>query len=170
MTWLLRLMMRALQAMQRVMPRQRTAHLQTGSQGEAEAYLFLRSQGYRVVATNFRVPKNRGEIDLIAWDGETLCFVEVKTRTGEGLTPPEAAVDAAKRSHIRTVARGYLRRLPPDQQPPCRFDVVSVTYMPGESRPKLKLIKGAFRWSHRKFREREYFPPPPRREFWRPGR
>jgi putative endonuclease len=169
MTWLLKLMMRALQAIQRAMPRQRTAHLQTGCQGESEAYFFLRNQGYRIVATNFRVPTNRGEIDLIAWDGETLCFIEVKTRTGEGLTPPEAAVDAAKRSHIRGVARAYLQRLPAEQHPTCRFDVVSVTYDDRGSQPKLKLIKGAFRWSNHRFREHEYFPPP-RQEKWQPLR
>lgn len=168
MTPLLKLITRVLQALQRVVPWQRTAHLRTGSQGESAAYLFLRSRGYRIVATNFRVPQNRGEIDLIAWDADVLCFVEVKTRTGEGLTPPEAAVDDAKRSHIRGVARGYLRRLRSDQRPPCRFDVVSVTYRDGETQPKLRLIKGAFRWNHRRSREREYVPSPPRRERWSP--
>lgn len=169
MTWLLRLITRALQRMQRLIPRQRTAHLRTGIEGEGAAYLFLRSQGYRVVATNYRAPHNRGEIDLIAWDADTLCFVEVKTRTSEGLTPPEAAVDAAKRAHLRSVARAYLRRLQTEQRPACRFDVVTVTYEDGEREPALKLIKSAFRWSDRTPRERQYFPPP-RRESWRPGR
>jgi len=168
MNQLLKLMVRALHAIQHAMP-QGAAHLRTGREGESEAYLFLRSQGYTIVATNFRVPQSRGEIDLIAWDRDTLCFVEVKTRTTEGLTPPEAAVDAAKRSHIRSVARGYLRRLRSEQRPPCRFDVVTVTYGEGERRPRLKLIKGAFRWSSRRWYEREYYPPP-RRERWRPGR
>ena len=144
MTWLLKLITQALQLAQRVLPQRRTAHLRTGSQGETAAYLFLRGKGYRIVATNFRVPQNRGEIDLIAWDGDVLCFVEVKTRVGEGLVPPEAAVDAAKTSHIRSVARSYLRRLPGEQNPPCRFDVVSVSYAEAESKPMLKLIKGAF--------------------------
>jgi len=170
MTWLLKLITTVLQAVQRAMPRRRTAHLQTGSEGESAAYLFLRAEGYKIVATNFRVPKNRGELDLIGWDDDVLCFVEVKTRTSEGLTPPEAAVDAAKRSHIRAVARGYLRRLRGENRPPCRFDVVTVMYHDGESRPTLKLIKGAFSWRHRRMRERDYVAPPPRRELWRPGR
>ncbi len=131
MTWLLKLITQTLLQVQRALPQRRTTHLQTGSQGETAAYIFLRGVGYRIVATNFRVPQNRGEIDLIAWDGEVLCFIEVKTRIGEGLMPPEAAVDAAKRSHIRSVARSYLRRLPGEQDPPCRFDVVSVTYPHG---------------------------------------
>ena len=83
MTWLLKSITKALQAMQRAVPRKRAGHLQTGSQGETEAYLFLRGQGYKIVATNFRAPQDHGEIDLIAWDGDTLCFIEVKTRIGE---------------------------------------------------------------------------------------
>ena len=169
MTWLLKLISRTLQHMQRMLPRRRRKHLQTGSQGEAEAYLFLRANGYRVVATNFRVPQNRGEIDLIAWDGEVLCFVEVKTRVGEGMLPPEAAVDAEKRAHIRSVARSYLRRLKGEQRPACRFDVVSVIYPEEGSRPAIRLTKGAFRWSSRQTREREYVAPP-RREKWQPLR
>jgi putative endonuclease len=168
MTWLLKSITKALQAMQRVIPRKRSAHLQTGGRGETEAYLFLRSQGYKIVATNFRAPQDHGEIDLIAWDGDTLCFVEVKTRIGEGLLPPEAAVDAAKRSHIRSVARSYLRRLHGEQSPPCRFDVVSVSYGEAESKPDIRLIKGAFHW-RRRVAVREYFPRP-RRERWSPLR
>ena len=153
MTWLLKLITQTVQYVQGILPRRRTAHLQTGSQGETAAYIFLRKKGYRIVATNFRVPQNRGEIDLIGWDGEVLCFVEVKTRVGEGLMPPEAAVDAAKRAHVRSVARSYLRRLPGEQDPSCRFDVVSVTYPHAGAKPMLRLIKGAFRWSRRRSRE-----------------
>ncbi len=170
MTWLLKLITQTLQQVQRALPQRRTAHLQTGSQGETAAYIFLRGVGYRIVATNFRVPQNRGEIDLIAWDGEVLCFVEVKTRIGEGLMPPEAAVDAAKRSHIRSVARSYLRRLPGEQDPPCRFDVVSVTYPHAGAKPMIRLIKSAFHWQSRRVREWEYIAPPPRRESWSPRR
>ena len=169
MSWLLKSITRALQAMQRFLPQTRTSHLRTGSQGETEAYLFLRRQGYRMVATNFRVAQDHGEIDLIGWDGDTLCFVEVKTRIGEGLLPPEAAVDAAKRSHIRSVARRYVRRLSAEQSPPCRFDVVSVIYPEAGRPPRFTLIRGAFRWSHRKPREWQDVAPP-RRENWRPLR
>lgn len=170
MTWLLKLITQTLLQVQRALPQRRTPHLQTGSQGETAAYIFLRGVGYRIVATNFRVPQNRGEIDLIAWDGEVLCFIEVKTRIGEGLMPPEAAVDAAKRSHIRSVARSYLRRLPGEQDPPCRFDVVSVTYPQVGAKPMLRLIKSAFNWQSRRSRDWEYIAPPPRRESWSPRR
>jgi putative endonuclease len=169
MTWLLKLITRALEAAQRVLPGRRAEHLQTGTRGESAAYLFLRSKGYRIVATNFRVPQNRGEIDLIAWDGEVLCFIEVKTRIGEGLMPPETAVDAAKRAHVRSVARTYLRRLPGKQNPSCRFDVVSVTLSQTGGQPRLKLIKRAFQWQTRRTREWQYIAPP-RRERWHPRR
>jgi putative endonuclease len=169
MTWLLKLITLTVQRVQRVLPRQRTAHLQTGSQGETAAYLFLRGEGYRIVTTNFRVPQNRGEIDLIGWDGEVLCFIEVKTRVGEGLMPPEAAVDAAKRSHIRSVARSYLRRLSGEHDPQCRFDVVSVTFPEAGGKPTLKLIKGAFQWRNRTYDRVEYVRQP-RRDKWQPLR
>lgn len=169
MTWFLKLLVQFLQRVQRALPLRRRPHLQTGSEGETAAYLFLRGCGYRMVASNFRVAQNRGEIDLIGWDGEVLCFVEVKTRVGEGLMPPEAAVDAVKRSHIRSVARDYLRRLPGQQNPPCRFDVVSVTYPEAGGKPMLKLIRGAFHWQSRRSREWEYVAPP-RREPWTPRR
>lgn len=169
MTWLLKLITQSLRVAKRALPQQRTAHLETGSRGETATYLFLRDEGYRIVATNFRVPQNRGEIDLIAWDGEVLCFIEVKTRVGEGMMPPEAAVDAAKRAHIRSVARSYLRRLPGPQKPSCRFDVVTVIYPAEGAKPVLRLIKGAFRWSDHKAREWEYIALP-KRETWRPRR
>lgn len=121
-------------------------HLLVANRGEMEAYLHLRRAGYRIVATNFRVPQSRGEIDIIAWDGDVLCFIEVKTRVGEGLTPPEAAVDVGKRRHILDVARHYLRRVPGDRPPPCRFDVVSVVLGSNAQPPEIALHKHAFNW------------------------
>lgn len=67
---------------QRVLPPdQRPRHLRTGTHGEEEAFFHLRKWGYVVVARNFRSPRCRGEIDLIGWDEDVLCFIEVKTRT-----------------------------------------------------------------------------------------
>ncbi len=57
------------------------SHHQTGRRGEEEAYFYLRRLGYVMVARNFRSPLRRSEIDLIGWDDDVLCFVEVKTRT-----------------------------------------------------------------------------------------
>jgi len=120
-------------------------HLATARCGEMEAYFYLRSLGYRIVARNFRAARDHGEIDMIGWDDGVLCFVEVKTHSRTGLVPPEVAVDTAKRSHIRSVARRYVRQLRLERIPTCRFDVVSVIL--GEERgPQIRLHKGAFRW------------------------
>jgi putative endonuclease len=62
-------------------PDQAPDHLRTGRRGEEDAYFYLRRLGYVMVARNFRAPNRRGEIDLIGWHQDTLCFVEVKTRT-----------------------------------------------------------------------------------------
>lgn len=146
MIWLTKLVLRGLdRAAVRLRPRQ-PRHLLTGKQGELEAYLHLRGLGYRIMATNFRVPYNRGEIDLVAWDNGVLCFIEVKTRTTADFAPPSTAVDHEKRKHIRSVARQYLRRLPVDQPPPCRFDIVSIVLGSDGCKPEISVHKGAFSW------------------------
>ena len=81
MIWLTKFVIRTLELAGRTLPSQTPKHLLTGKQGEIEAYLYLRTLGYKIVATNFRVPYDRGEIDLIGWDDGVLCFIEVKTRT-----------------------------------------------------------------------------------------
>lgn len=133
-------------------------HLRTGRRGEDDAYLYLRKQGYIVVARNWRSPRQKGEVDLIAWEDDVLCFIEVKTRTSRDVKPAEAAVDAHKQRELRIMAREYLRRIerrrgtlrwPPGRAPQLasfverqpgerlnagypfpayRFDVVSVYY------------------------------------------
>ena len=82
--------------------------------------------GYVIVARNFRSARCRGEIDIIGWDDDVLCFIEVKTRTSRDMKPPEAEVDRDKLREVSDVAREYLRRLPPSCQ--WRFDIVSVYY------------------------------------------
>ena len=106
-------------------PDQRPAHQHIGERGE-EAYFYLRKLGYIVVDRNFRSPRCPGEIDLIAWEQEPLCFMEVKTRTSRNVKTPEAAVDRHKRREVATVARDYLRHAPPLCQ--WRFDIVSVYF------------------------------------------
>jgi putative endonuclease len=116
-------------------------HLHTGRRGEEDAYFHLRRIGYVMVARNFRSPRCRGEIDLIAWDRDVLCFVEVKTRTTHNVKPAEAAVDWHKRREVAEVARDYRRKLPPSCQ--WRFDIVSVYYGKDCSRPLIELFKNA---------------------------
>src|SRR5437868_12791623 len=93
------------------------AHLRTGRRGEEEAYFYLRRRGYVMVARNYRTARHHGEIDLIGWDKDVLCFVEVKTRTTRDIKPAAAAVDRAKRRALRVVIRDYLRSLPERQFP-----------------------------------------------------
>jgi putative endonuclease len=118
-------------------------HLRTGRKGERLAYYFLRRQGYIMVARNWRTRRRKGEIDLIGFDGEVLCFIEVKTRTSHAVAPAEAAVDAAKQRELRAMAARYLRHRSP--RPPSRFDVVSVYLEPGRE-PQIELFKDAFAW------------------------
>ena len=79
---------------------------------EDEAYFHLRKLGYTVIARDYRSPRRPGDIDLIAWEKETLCFVEVKTRSSRSFMPAEAAVDDEKRETLSALAREFLRNLP----------------------------------------------------------
>ncbi|MGE5205105.1 MAG: YraN family protein [Chlamydiota bacterium] len=118
------------------------AHQIVGTRGEEEAYFYLRRLGYVMVARNWRSPRRRGEIDLIGWDGNVLCFVEVKSRTTRDVKPAESAVDSQKQDELGGMAREYLRRVA--GSPSWRFDVLSIYYdQPGAS-PEITLFKNAF--------------------------
>jgi putative endonuclease len=127
---------------QRTLPSdRRPRHQRLGTRGEEDAYFHLRKLGYAMVARNFRSPRCRGEIDLIGWDADVLCFIEVKTRTSREVKPPEAAVDRHKRREVAAVAREYLRRLPRLCQ--WRFDIVSVYYESPMSPPQVEVFRNA---------------------------
>jgi putative endonuclease len=125
------------------------AHLAAGFAGEDAAYFHLRRKGYKVVARRWSAGNLPGDIDLIAWQGELLCFVEVKTRTARDESPAEIAVDEHKRAVLRRLARQYLRQLPQVRAPLVRFDVLSVYLVPGEPRACTH-FEGAFAWSERR--------------------
>lgn len=121
----------------------RAPHLVTGERGETLAFWHLRQAGYTVVARNRRARSGAGEVDLISWDGPTLAFVEVKTRTSEAAGPPELAVSRAKQKRIAKAAHEYLRRL--KKKPASyRFDIVSV-FWDDAAGLRVRLIKNAFR-------------------------
>jgi putative endonuclease len=101
------------------------ADLASGRRGEDLAHRFLQQRGLRVVARNYRTRSGDGEIDLVAWDGDTLAFVEVKSRSTEEYGAPERAVNLDKQSAVVRAAREYARRAQVEWKQ-ARFDVVSV--------------------------------------------
>lgn len=127
---------------------------QTGIRGETYAYWYLRRHGYVLVARNFTSPGIKGEIDMVGYDGPTLAFVEVKTRTAVDpalpsqssarpapLTPDEA-VNWEKRRNLSRMARQFLRARHIETAP-CRCDVLAIDTRPGQ-KPVVRLHKGAF--------------------------
>jgi putative endonuclease len=110
-----------------------------GDRGENMAARELRNKGYKIIARNFRC--DMGEIDIIARDGTTLVFVEVKTRV-EDSPPPEDQVNDFKQNQITKAARFYLTRygMP---QPPARFDVVAIVWPTGRQ-PQIRHLENAF--------------------------
>jgi putative endonuclease len=110
-----------------------------GRRGEEIAARYLRRCGYRILARNFRAAG--AEIDLVAADGETLVFVEVKTRSSAEFGTPAEAVDARKAERIRRAAGIYLRRARAGPRP-ARFDVVAI--IGAGRRGRLELLKDAF--------------------------
>lgn len=111
-----------------------------GRLGEDLAYRYLRRHGCTVVARNYFTRSGSGEIDIVAWHGPTLVFVEVKTRQTDEYGSPDRAVDAEKRQRLQLAARDYERRVgvPPEQT---RFDVVSVLL---ERSPRIDWTRDAF--------------------------
>lgn len=124
--------------------RRRDARRLTGVRGETFAYWYLRRHGYVMVCRNFRAPGMKGEIDLIGFDGPTLAFVEVKTRTSqpEHSSLPEDAVTMDKRRFLARMARQFLidRKL---NGVNWRYDVLAIESRSGH-RPIVRLHKGAF--------------------------
>jgi putative endonuclease len=128
------------------------AHLILGERGEEAAFFFLRRNGFCVVAQRWNDSPIPGDIDLIAWHEDVLCFIEVKSRSSHDVATASSAVDREKRKTLRRLTRHYLRHLPesdePGAVPPTRFDIVTVYAVPGQSK-EVRLIPGAFGWSER---------------------
>jgi len=137
-------------------------HFELGRRGEALAIQHLERAGYRIVAANFSVPIGRNmrdvlinaEIDVVAYDGPMLCFIEVKTRASDEFTRPQANVDLRKRRQIARAARGY-RRMLGLMNAPYRYDVVTVL-LPAEteSGSHVELLKNF--WTDEKLRKRNW--------------
>jgi putative endonuclease len=110
-----------------------------GKAGEDLACNFLEQNGLKILDRNFRF--ERGEIDLIAEDGEELVFIEVKARRSNTFGAPEDAVTEKKQEQIRAVAEGYLFTHDIDDRP-CRFDIVAIEHRNGST--KIRHIRDAF--------------------------
>jgi putative endonuclease len=131
-----------------------------GQLGEAYAAAYLDQLGYRLVAANFTLPVGRNrrgaiinaEIDLIAYDGDTLCFIEVKSRASDWFAPPQVNVDLRKRRQITRAARVYRQMLGIEDQPH-RYDVVTVI-LSDDSTPRIELLRNF--WTDDSLRKRSW--------------
>ena len=131
-----------------------------GEKGETLAAKYLLQQGIRLVMTNFKVPIGRnskgvqktGEIDVIALDGNILCFIEVKTRSSKDFGGPLGAVDSAKQRQIIRTAKVY-RKIFGISDKTFRYDVITVL-LEDKRRPKIEHIKGF--WTEDKFKKQRW--------------
>ena len=111
-----------------------------GRAGEKSAVRFLRRKRYRIVARNYRCPM--GEIDIVALDGATIVFVEVKTRSDREYADPQDAVNAAKQRRLVRAAKVFLQHTR-SQGRACRFDIVAVT-LDGQKAYEIEHFVNAF--------------------------
>jgi len=142
----------------------RAQHFELGARGEALAIDHLERLGYRIVAANFSLPIGRNtrdaiviaEIDVVAYDGPILCFVEVKTRVSDDFALPQANVDLRKRRQIARAARGY-RRMMGLTAAAFRYDVVTVVAKPDDVNPRIEILKGF--WTDEQLRKKNWHDP-----------
>jgi putative endonuclease len=116
----------------------RPEHLRTGERGETLAARYLEEQGLIVLSKNWRCPE--GELDLVLTDGHILIVCEVKTRTTDNYGTPAEAVDDAKASRIRRLARRW-RALHRAANVDTRYDIVAILWPP-DDKPKINHLKG----------------------------
>jgi putative endonuclease len=134
-------------------------HFALGRRGETLAVQHLEQAGYQIVASNFSLPIGRSlrdavidaEIDIVAYQGPTLCFVEVKTRASDDFAPPQVNVDLRKRRQIARAALAY-RRMLGLMNARYRYDVVTVVLANDERPPRIQLIRNF--WSDGTMRRR----------------
>lgn len=147
----------------RKLPETQTTTRELGLRGEELAVAYLSQLGFQIVAANFIVPVGRNrndaiinaEIDVVAYEGSVLCFVEVKTRTSDWFAPPTANVDLRKQRQISRAAHAY-RRMFELTETPYRFDVVSIVLPEGAtSTLQIELFRNF--WATDKFRQPRHY-------------
>jgi putative endonuclease len=120
-----------------------SSHVELGRRGEEFAAAYLQQAGYRIVAANFAIPVGRNrvgapivvEMDIVAYDDDVLCFIEVKTRSSDWFAQPQVNVDRRKRRQIARAARAY-RRMFGLEGARYRYDVVTLV-LPEELKPSI---------------------------------
>jgi putative endonuclease len=112
-----------------------------GFLGERAAEKYLKRKGYKIVARGER--SRGGELDLVAVDGRTVVFVEVKTRRSNEAGTPAEAVDARKEQHLTRAAMRFIKRHSLEGYA-CRFDVVAVTWPDQGKEPQIEHFVNAF--------------------------
>lgn len=111
-----------------------------GAFGEQEAARFLRKKGYEILSSNIYI--GAGELDIVAMQGNMLCFVEVKTRRDGGLLNPAEAVGVAKRGNIKSAASAYMSKF--DMQYDFRYDIIEVLVDEADNIVSINHIENAF--------------------------
>lgn len=121
------------------------ARIDSGKRGELLAISYLKKLGYKIVAKNYKT--NLGEIDLIARDRDTVCFIEVRSKNSPDFGLAEETITGKKKTQISKAALGYIKRFGLEDYS-CRFDVVCIQNV-NTSEPEIKLIKNAFELADR---------------------
>jgi putative endonuclease len=114
-------------------------NIELGCKGETAAVSFLKMNGFKIICTDYRT--KLGQIDIIAKENNTVCFIEVKTRTSSRFGSPDEAILAFKQKKISESALIFLKNNKLLESP-ARFDVVSVSYI--DNKPQVELIRDAF--------------------------
>src|SRR6266404_987923 len=139
--------------------------LELGRRGEELAAAYLQRLGYKIVATNFTLPVGRNrlgvpinvEIDLVAYQGQTLCFIEVKSRASDWFAPPQVNVDRRKQRQIARAARAY-RRMFGLVGEPYRYDVITIVFGEDDDdasvAPEIELLRSY--WTEDQLRKRAW--------------
>lgn len=112
-----------------------------GRHGEEEAKKYLQAKGFAIHAQNVRT--RLGELDLVAWDGDCLVFVEVKARRGFRFGTALESVDVKKRTRMIGAAKWYIAQEHLSGHL-IRFDVIGITWEPGKTNPTIQHIVNAF--------------------------
>lgn len=112
-----------------------------GDKGERAAVRFLKQLGYSIISRQYRT--DQGEIDVIALDGESVVFIEVKTRKSDAKGQPFEAVTLQKQKQLTRLAGVFLKKQQLLSQP-ARFDVISIVWGAGQSQPEIQHFQNAF--------------------------